>query len=53
MKYELIIHQQAIEDLRRNSNWWKEHHSSEQAIEWFDHAFEQFYQLETFPKSHL
>jgi len=29
MKYRLVIHNNAIEDIRRNSAWWKHHDSRE------------------------
>jgi plasmid stabilization system protein ParE len=51
MKYRLIVHDRVREDIRRNRDWWAEHHSEAQAQRWFDLAFASLEKLETFPES--
>lgn len=51
MKYRIIVHDRVREDIRRNRDWWAEHHSETQAERWFDLAFRSLEKLETFPQS--
>jgi hypothetical protein len=51
MKYRVVLHPFVVEDIRRNAVWWAEHHSSEEAVEWFDYAFASLESLEEFPAS--
>ena len=52
MKYRVMIHPDALEDIRRNARWWAEHHSEEQALAWYDNALASLYRLEHLPESH-
>ena len=52
MEYRVIIHDRAKEDIRRNSRWWADHHSSSQAEKWFHFAFDSMEKLAHFPESH-
>ncbi len=52
MTYRVIVKNRVIQDVERNSQWWAEHHSTEQALRWYEAAFEAIYRLETFPESH-
>ncbi|MCO6456068.1 MAG: type II toxin-antitoxin system RelE/ParE family toxin [Pirellulaceae bacterium] len=52
MKYRLTILPQAKEDLRRNAEWWAQHHSSEQAARWLDAIQSQLESMVDFPESH-
>ena len=36
MKYLVFILPQARRDIERNSDWWAEHHSLDEAIRWSD-----------------
>lgn len=52
MKYRVIIHPRAMEDIRRNARWWAEHHSEEQALAWYDSALAALYILDHLPERH-
>lgn len=52
MKYRLTILPQAKEDVRRNAEWWAQHHSSEQAARWLDAIQSQLESLIDFPQNH-
>ncbi len=52
MKYRIIVRDRVREDIRRNRDWWAEHHSAAQAERWFDLAFASLESLETFPQRH-
>lgn len=52
MKYRIIVRDHVREDIRRNRDWWAEHHSETQAERWFDLAFASLESLETFPQRH-
>ena len=50
MTYTVIIAKPAEEDLRRNAEWWAEHHSIDQAEHWFENAYKQLGTLKTMPE---
>lgn len=52
MKYEVIVHDRAIDDIERNARWWAEHHSAPQALNWYEAAFADIYGLDTMPERH-
>ncbi len=52
MRYQIKIPERVKQDIRRNANWWSEHHSTEQAQAWLDAAFAKFETLDRFPESH-
>jgi len=52
MTYRVIVKNRAFQDIERNSQWWAEHHSTEQALRWHEAAFEAIYKLDIFPESH-
>ena len=52
MKYRVVIHSDAMEDIRRNARWWAEHHSEQQALAWYDHALDSLYNLDQLPERH-
>jgi hypothetical protein len=52
MKYRVVVHPDAMDDIRRNARWWAEHHSQEQALAWYDHALASLYELEHLPERH-
>ncbi|MEZ6125574.1 MAG: type II toxin-antitoxin system RelE/ParE family toxin [Planctomycetaceae bacterium] len=52
MEFQVIIHDRAKGDIRRNSSWWAEHHSRSQAEKWFHYAFDSLEKLAHFPESH-
>jgi plasmid stabilization system protein ParE len=52
VKHRLIILPQAKEDVRRNAEWWADHHSSEQVARWLDAVESQLETIVDFPMSH-
>ena len=52
MKYLVFILPQARRDIERNSDWWAEHHSLDEAIRWSDTIYDQIASLTEFPESH-
>lgn len=52
MQYRVVIHDRAKADIRRNAQWWADHHSTTQAEKWFHFAFDSLEKLEHFPLSH-
>ncbi|MEO8497330.1 MAG: type II toxin-antitoxin system RelE/ParE family toxin, partial [Planctomycetota bacterium] len=52
MKYDVKIHPGAIEDIKRNSQWWAESHSETQALAWYEHAIASLAKLEQMPSRH-
>ena len=52
MKYRLTILPQAKADVRRNAEWWAQHHSAEQAARWLDTIQSQLESIVDFPESH-
>ncbi len=51
MKFRVSILPQARCDIERNADWWPEHHSVEQALEWSDAVYDQLETLVDFPES--
>ena len=52
MKYRVIVLEDAEEDLRRNTRWWAENHSPEQAARWYEFASKALFKLMEFPERH-
>jgi plasmid stabilization system protein ParE len=52
VKYRLTILPQAKADVRRNAEWWAQHHSPEQAARWLDSIQTQLESIVDFPESH-
>ena len=52
MTYTVIVHDRAISDIERNAQWWADHHSSSQALRWYEAAFAVIYGLDTMPERH-
>lgn len=52
MKFRVSILPQARRDIDRNADWWAEHHSVEQALQWSDAVYDQLETLAQFPESH-
>lgn len=52
MKYRVVIHDMAEEDIRRNARWWAQNHSAVEAEKWFHFAFDSLETLADFPESH-
>lgn len=52
MTYRLRLTQRAYDDIRRNARWWADHHSTEQAIRWYDAIHAKVASLVDFPESH-
>ena len=51
MKFRVSILPQARRDIDRNAEWWAEHHSIEQALQWSDAVYDQLGRLADFPES--
>jgi len=51
MTFRVIILPQAQRDIDRNADWWAEHHSVEQALQWSDTVYDQIETLTDFPES--
>ena|SRR5579872_4165176 len=51
MKFRVSILPQARRDIDRNADWWAEHHSVEQALQWSDAVYNQLETLAEFPES--
>lgn len=51
MTYRVVILPKAESDIERNSRWWAEKHSKEQARVWFDAIHDQLQSLAHFPES--
>jgi plasmid stabilization system protein ParE len=51
MRFRVSILPQAIRDVDRNADWWAEHHSVEQALQWSDAVYDQLETLADFPES--
>jgi len=51
MTYRVTIHPDALEDIRRNAQWWADHHSTEQALRWYENALTSLYGLKHLPES--
>ena len=52
MKYRVVIHEMARQDIRRNARWWADNHSRAQSEIWFHNAFDSIEKLTTFPGSY-
>jgi plasmid stabilization system protein ParE len=52
MSFVVNITDDALDDLRRNADWWAQHHSAQQAILWFETVAEQIYSLDQMPERH-
>ena len=52
MSFVVNITDDALDDLRRNADWWAQHHSAEQAITWFEAVEKQIYSLDQMPERH-
>jgi len=52
MKYRVVIHEMARQDIRRNARWWADNHSRAQSEIWFHNAFDCIEKLTTFPESY-
>jgi plasmid stabilization system protein ParE len=52
MSWRIVVLPQALDDIRRNSNWWATHHSLQQAIRWVDAVEEQLAALAFLPESY-
>ncbi|MCA8991742.1 MAG: type II toxin-antitoxin system RelE/ParE family toxin [Planctomycetaceae bacterium] len=52
MTYRVQLTERAKRDVERNAQWWAQHYSVSQAIEWFDTIHVQLQQLANFPESH-
>lgn len=52
MTYRLNITTNARDDITRNAAWWAEHHSLDQALQWYDLVYEQLGELLEFPESY-
>ncbi len=52
MKYRVVIHEMARQDIRRNARWWADNHSQAQAEIWFHNAFDSIENLTRFPESY-
>lgn len=50
MKFRVSISPQARRDIDRNTDWWAEHHSVEQALRWSDAVYDQIETLADFPE---
>ncbi|MCA9073814.1 MAG: type II toxin-antitoxin system RelE/ParE family toxin [Planctomycetaceae bacterium] len=51
MSYRLRIVEEAYRDIRRNADWWAEHHSAAQAEKWADAIWGKIRALDEFPES--
>ncbi len=52
MSFTVAIKQTAHDDIQRNTVWWAEHHSLDQAILWKDAIYEQIEALSEMPLRH-
>ena len=52
MKYHVIVHDTAMDDVERNARWWLENYSKDEALRWYELAFQKIYSLEAFPTRH-
>ena len=52
MTFPVRILQQARDDIDRNANWWANHHSIDQALQWSDAVYDQLEMLREFPERH-
>ena len=52
MTFRVTVLPQARDDIDRNANWWAEHHSVEQALQWSDAVYDQLETLRDFPDRH-
>ena len=52
MKYRVVIHEVARDDIRRNACWWADNHSKVQAESWFHNAFDRIESLSALPESY-
>lgn len=50
MTIRVLVLPQAIVDIERNADWWAEHHSVEQALQWSDAIYDQIETLAEFPE---
>ena len=51
MTFRVIVLPQARRDIDRNADWWADHHSVEQALQWSDAMYDQIETLADFPES--
>ena len=52
MNYWLNVTAKARDDITRNAAWWAEHHSLEQALQWYDSVYAQMDKDLQFPQGH-
>jgi len=50
MTFRVVILSEARGDIDRNSEWWAEHHSVEQALRWSDAIYDQIESLSVLPE---
>ncbi len=50
MTFRIEITDRAQRDIERNAQWWAQHHSAQQAAEWFDTVHAQLQTLIEFPE---
>lgn len=48
----MTILPQAPDDIDRNTDWWADHYSVEQALRWTDTIYDHLETLRNFPESH-
>ncbi|MCA9116671.1 MAG: type II toxin-antitoxin system RelE/ParE family toxin [Planctomycetaceae bacterium] len=53
MTFRVVVLSQARRDIDRNADWWAEHHSVEQSVQWSDAVYDQIETLADFPESTL
>ncbi len=51
MPFRVILLPRAEADIEDNARWWATHHSTEQAVRWFEVIHDQLKSLEQFPES--
>lgn len=48
--FQIVVHEQAKNDIKRNADWWAEHHSIDQALAWSDAVERQLQDLSQNPE---
>jgi plasmid stabilization system protein ParE len=52
MNFRVIVSPGAEKDLRRNTRWWAENHSPEQAARWYEYSSKALFSFCSLPERH-
>ncbi len=52
MNFRVIVSPGAEKDLRRNTRWWAENHSPEQAARWYEYSSKALFSLCSLSERH-